>query len=71
MKQEIKIEKIQEAQLTISQAQGFLRITTKKLQNTDNQELAEEAAQYEAELEELYDKVKQLNDSERGGGLKR
>ena len=63
MKQEIKIEKIQEAQQTIHQAQGALRITTKKLQNTDNPELAEEAAQHEAELSELYDKVKQLTDS--------
>ena len=63
MKQEIKIEKIQEAQQTIHQAQGALRITTKKLQNTDNPELAEEAAQHEAELSELYDKVKQLADS--------
>ena len=63
MKQEIKIEKIQEAQLAIAQAQGSLRITTKKLQNTNNSELAEEAAQHEAELSELYDKVKQLTDS--------
>jgi len=63
MKQEIKIEKIQEAQLTIYQAQGSLRTTTKKLQNTNNSELAEEAAQYEAELSELYYKVKQLADS--------
>ena len=63
MKQEIKIEKIQEAQQTIHQAQGSLRITTKKLQNTDNPELAEEAAQHEAELSELYDTVKQLTDS--------
>jgi len=63
MKQEIKIEKIQEAQLTIAQAQGSLRTTTKKLQNTNNSELAEEAAQHEAELSELYDKVKQLADS--------
>ena len=63
MKQEMKIEKIQEAQHTIAQAQGSLRITTKKLQNTDNPELAEEAAQYEAQLSELYDKVKQLTDS--------
>jgi len=63
MKQEIKIEKIQEAQLTIYQAQSSLRTTTKKLQNTNNSELAEEAAQHEAELSELYDKVKQLADS--------
>ena len=63
MKQEIKIEKIQEAQQTIAQAQGSLRITTKKLQNTNNTELAEEAAQHEAQLSELYDKVKQLADS--------
>ena len=63
MKQEIKIEKIQQAQLTIAQAQGSLRITTKKLQNTNNSELAEEAAQHEAELSQLYDKVKQLADS--------
>ena len=63
MKQEIKKEKIQEAQQTIHQAQGALRITTKKLQNTNNPELAEEAAQHEAELSELYDKVKQLADS--------
>ena len=63
MKQEIKIEKIQQAQQTIHQAQGALRITTKKLQNTDNPELAEEAAQHEAQLSELYDKVKQLTDS--------
>ena len=63
MKQEIKKEKIQEAQHTIHQAQGSLRITTKKLQNTNNSELAEEVAQHEAELSELYDKVKQLTDS--------
>ncbi len=63
MKQEIKIEKIQEAQQTIAQAQGSLRITTKKLQNTNNSELAEEVGQHEAELSELYDKVKQLTDS--------
>ena len=63
MKQEIKIEKIQEAQQTIHQAQGSLRITTKKLQKTNNPEIAEEAAQHEAQLSELHDKVKQLTDS--------
>ena len=63
MKQEIKKEKIQQAQHTIHQAQGSLRITTKKLHNTNNPELAEEAAQHEAQLSELYDKVKQLTDS--------